>query len=462
MKVQIKVRKTNGSAELLSFRVREGRKAEITYATSERIDVSELKRCYICAESDKYITSDLQKVKGVRRPNEELKDSLDNYVTLINEVWNEIKGNAALMNGAAFKERMTKKINGDDDKVSDLIEERYKAYIESQFESGLLSKGRYAHYQVSLRELRRFLAINKMLSLTVSEFDGNTLLRLRTFLENEFKHVAKHRGLYAGMDERQIPTAPRSQNTIASKLKFYRTFFNYLYESGEIARSPFQAVGQNNRKVMMAERYDAPVFLTVEELAKIRNAEIPENLEEVRDCFMLSCQIGARIEDFRALSMDNIKIDNEGFAYVEYMPSKTLKEGMVVQTPLMESGLRTIVKYGFRFRCLENLWGCRGYNYRIKELARLAKIEREITTTVGGMETKKLCEMISTKVARKTFVTAMQQTQIDDYAAGLHADNSEAVHRYGDASKILKNRFVLMCAAFGEKPYKTDSNLQIM
>lgn len=463
MKIQIKIKKTNGSLELLRFRLRDGRNVELSYSTKERIDVAELQRCYVCNVGESYITSDMIPANGVRRINPELKSKLDDYQKHIAKVYEEIKGNSALLNAKAFKERVDKEINGEADNKSDVLEVCYQNYINHQFDNGLLSKGRYAHYLVSLRDLRRFLVINKMLSVTINEFGGDQLLLLRTFLEKEYKYIDKYRSLYVGMDDRQIPTTARSQNTIASKMKFYRTFFNYLYESGEIERSPFQSIGASNRKVIMKERYDAPVFLSASELQQIRNADIPDNMQEVRDCFLLHCELGARVEDFKALSLDNVKTDEQGFAYVVYQPNKTADEnGMVVDTPLMYSGLMTIKKYGFRFKILNNLWGKNGYNHKIKELVRLAGIDREVITTIGGIETRKIYDLASTKIARKSFVTALQQVQIDDFAAGLHSEKSDAVHRYGDASKIRKNRFVLMCAAFGEKPYKTDSHLNIL
>ena len=463
MKISIKISKTNGSLEMLRFRVRDGRSTELSYSTKERINVNELCRCYVCNNSEKFITSNLVPVKGVRRINAELKETIEKYASALTKVCDEIRHNPSLCNAKALYERMDRELNGDKEiDTSELLEARYEAYINNQFENSLLSHGRYAHYMVSLRELRRFLIIKKIQTITVKEFDGERLLELRTFLENEYKYVTKYKSLYVGMDDRQIPRAPRSQNTITSKLKFYRTFFNYLHESGEIERSPFAAIGVNNRKVIMKERYDEPVYLTVEEMAKIRGAEIPEEMNVVRDVFLLHCQLGARIEDFKALSLSNVYVNEKGFAYVRYQPSKTKQEnGMVVETPLMLSGLQTIRKYGFRFPILNNLWGQNGYNHKIKELARLAKLDREITTTVGGLQTRKLHELVSTKICRKSFVTAMQQAQIDDFAAGLHSEKSDSVHRYGNASSILENRFVLMCAAFGEKPYKTDSHLSV-
>ena len=54
----------------------------------------------------------------------------------------------------------------------------------------------------------------------------------------------------------------------------------------------------------------------------------------------------------------------------------------------------------------------------------------------------------------------MNKVQVDKYAAGLHSKNSNAVNRYTSLS--IKDRFILMCAAFGSSEYKVDEQLNII
>ena len=54
----------------------------------------------------------------------------------------------------------------------------------------------------------------------------------------------------------------------------------------------------------------------------------------------------------------------------------------------------------------------------------------------------------------------MNKVQVDMYAAGLHKDGSTAVKRY--TKMELKDRFVLLNAAFDQKPYKVNNQLKIM
>ena len=98
-----------------------------------------------------------------------------------------------------------------------------------------------------------------------------------------------------------------------------------------------------------------------------------------------------------------------------------------------------------------------GYNYQIKKLLEYYGIDRKIAifnTSLSTNEYKPIYEIASSKLARKTHVDLMNKVQIDKYAAGLHAKNSSAVNRYTNMG--LKERFILMCAAFGCNEYKIN------
>lgn len=67
---------------------------------------------------------------------------------------------------------------------------------------------------------------------------------------------------------------------------------------------------------------------------------------------------------------------------------------------------------------------------------------------------------VGSKLARKTHVDLMNKVQVDLYAAGLHRQGSKAVLRY--TMLELKDRFALMCAAFGEEQYKVDDRFEVV
>ena len=277
--------------------------------------------------------------------------------------------------------------------------------------------------------------------------------------------IEKYRGLYINMDNRNIPQAPRGQNTVATKLKKLQAFFNELESNDEIAVSPFRKLGKQRKTIMMKEQYDEPIFLTKNEFVRIQNTNVPSSLQETKDVFILQCSLGCRVGDFQELSFDNISIE-ENIPYIHYLPQKTIKENdtrIEIKTPLMRFALEIIQKYNFKFRILRYVYGERGYNDKIKILLEHCCIERLVpifNESTGKNEYKSLCKIASSKLARKTHVDMMNKVQVDKYAAGLHSKNSNAVNRYTSLS--IKDRFILMCAAFGSSEYKVDEQLNII
>ena len=81
------------------------------------------------------------------------------------------------------------------------------------------------------------------------------------------------------------------------------------------------------------------------------------------------------------------------------------------------------------------------------------------STVLGTNEYKFIYEVASSKLARKTHVDLMNKVQVNKYAAGLHAKNSGAVDRYTNMG--IKERFILMCAAFGCEEYKVNPELTV-
>lgn len=342
--------------------------------------------------------------------------------------------------------------------------DRFSNYIEQSFKDGIFGEGRKRHYDVLLRELNRFLIINDLCNINPVDFTNEKLIQFRDFLINEYTFVNKYRGLYTGMTVRNIPTAPRGQNTVATKLKKIQAFFNELESNDELPVSPFRKLGKQRKAVMMKEQYDEPICLTKNEFIKIQNTNVPETLQETKAAFLLQCSLGCRIGDFQTLSLDNLGIE-EGIPFIHYLPRKTMKENDTrteIKTPLVLFALEIIKKYKFKFPILRYVSGERGYNDKIKMLLEHCGIDRLVAVfneTTNKNEYKPLYEMGSSKLARKTHVDLMNKVQIDKYAAGLHAKNSGAVDRYTNMG--IKERFILMCVAFGCEEYKVNSELTV-
>lgn len=346
------------------------------------------------------------------------------------------------------------------------IVDRFRSYADSAFKSGLIGENRLKHIIVVSDKLKRFLIIKGISGITAEEFDVEHLLGFREFLFDEYLYVKKYERLYKDVKKQNKPEARLSMNTVVSQMKMFQTFFTQLEDMDEIRKSPFRKLGKERKKSLMKTKYDAPIFLRGGELKVVRESEVPQNLQETRDAFVVQCAFGCRISDFQDLSMDSIAVSEEGIPYIHYMPKKTVDDqdgNEEVETPIVRYAFDIIKRTGFQFTILKNLYGSYGYNASIRALLQHCKIDRLVPQF--NEETKKndylpLFKVGSSKLARKTHVDMMNKVQVNQYAAGLHKEGSTAVKRYTNME--LKDRFALMNAAFEQAPFFVDQSLSII
>lgn len=348
--------------------------------------------------------------------------------------------------------------------------EMFQRYVESWLKNGVIGSGRKKHYDVIIRELTRFLIIDGHDGCVAEDFDKNYILRFREFLRNEYTIVDKFPGLYIDMNKRNRPSKARSQNTIAEKLLLLQAFMVELESNDIIPISPFRKLGKEKESIMK-QQYDEPVYLTKAEFKIILEKDCPDSLKRVRDIFIVQCCFGCRIGDFRRFTIDNINIEGN-IPYIHYLPQKTQKDGLIrteIKTPIIRIAYDIIMKYKntLSSKILLPYYpegnGETGYNYQIKKLLEHYEINRKVAvfnSESGTNEYKAIYEIASSKLARKTHVDLMNKVQVDKYAAGLHAKNSGAVDRY--TTMGIKERFVLMCAAFGCDEYKVNRTFDII
>ena len=452
-----KSKKKSGNVKI-RFRLRDGRDVDITHRTDIIADVAMLRKQF--AED------------GTLKPRVSVYDqNLLAAITARKEVMHEaygvMKENGLLLTSEVLTREVERILDMEENTPQPTLVKRmtdvFAEWIIGQYESGVFGAGRKRHYEVLQRELCRFLMMKKMKDVTVNEFDGPMLHDFSTWLRDEWRYVKKFPKLYESLDERRIPKETRNSNTIANKMKLLRCFFRAQEFIGEIEKTPFSMIDGSRRKAMMREKYDTPVSLSKEELKTIVKSEVPQMLSEVRDTFVLHCYIGCRVNDLKTMTWDNLSVV-EGTPFIHYVPQKTAhQQGEEVVTPLMRTALEILKKYDFKFSQLRNLWGKDGYNHQIKVLLENCSINRKCPirdAETGKTKYVPVHELASTKLARKTFVNLMASCQVDLYAAGLHKRGSDAVERYAHID--LKERFRLMCFAFGESEYEVDDNLAII
>ena len=208
-----------------------------------------------------------------------------------------------------------------------------------------------------------------------------------------------------------------------------RTFFRWCYDNGLTQNRPFD-------KFHLDEPvYGTPVFITLEERDKLLDTDFTDDarLAMQRDIFVFQTLIGCRVSDLYALTRDNIINDA-----VEYIAGKTVDGNpRTIRVPLNSISRGILDKYRYREgKSLFPFTAQQDYNEDIKEVFKRAGLDRMVTIlnpTTRRQEQKKLYEVASSHMARRTFVGNLYlETKDKGLVATLsgHDPNSDAFNRY--------------------------------
>lgn len=457
--ITLKVRTTKETGNVkLRFRLRDGRNIEMYHKSDIEAKISDLEK----------LTIDGKKKKGVTTLTKAFLQSISEEKKYMQLAYEKMKSDGMDMNSETFESVIAGlktpvlEVRKDQPAVVD----RFRQYADDALRDRILGKKRHDHILVVADKLDRFLTIKGLSELSAPEFTDALLMEFRNFIFDEYKYVEKYKRLYKKVNSFNKPKARLSLNTVASQMKMLQTFFTELENSDEIVKSPFRRLGKERKKVVMKTKYDDPVFLRADEFMRILNTEVPPILKDTKDAFLLQCAFGCRISDFSRFSMQTISVSNEGIPFIHYIPQKTADaqtDNRELQTPIVRYAFDIIKATEFNLPVLKNLYGTMGFSQKIKDLLQFCKINREVP--IYNEESRQndyiqLFKVGSSKLARKTHVDMMNKVQINLYAAGLHKEGSAAVHRYTNME--LKDRFALMNAAFDQKPYKVDADLNII
>ena len=443
----------------LRFRLRDGRGVDLYHKSEIKADIKDLAKF----EDD-----------GELRPkvsiyNHELKEKIDREMSAIETAYIELcaKMDKSLITATLFEETICRHLHPQNyiavTKEETLLE-RYTRFIKEGYRDGTFAEKRMLQYNGLYNELKRYLTIRNQLNVLPKSFSADDLMELRLFLFEEYKYVEKYPALYSEIKERCIPSKERAQNTVAIKLRILQAFYTELEDRDEIDVSPFRKLDKNRRKVVMKESYDAPVYLLQEEFLKVMNTDVPATLQEAKEAFLLQCAFGSRIDDFKSLNMDKVVVSAEGIPYLRYLPQKTLKSNEhkdEVEIPIIRYALDIIKKWQFNFPILKYVTGKSGYNVKIRKL--LDQIDREVKVFDKDSFDNiynALYTMGSSKLCRKTHLDMLTKVQVNMYVSGHHKEGSSAVKHY--SSLMLKDRFILMCAAYKQPIYKVDKQLNVI
>ncbi len=440
----------------LRFRLRDGRSVDLYHKSDIIADLKSLEK----------FTEEGKPKPKVSIYDKDLLAKITEVITAMNMAYREMKDKGMSMTGDNFEITIDKILHPDKVARAEArtLLARFDRFAKEGLRDGLFGDACSRHYEVIRKELRRFLIINKIEDILPADFTADILMELAVFFRDEYLYVDRWSTLYEDVKERNKPKERRSQNTVAAKMSKIQAFFNDLEDKEEIVKSPFRKLGKERKRVVLKEQYDDPIFLYKDELLNLIASEVPHTLQETKDAFVLQCAFGCRIGDFQSLTMEKVAVSADGIPYIHYLPQKTKRElRSEIETPIMLYALDIIKKYRFEFSVLNYVCGKTGYNAKIKDLLEYCKIDRQCKVydeQLGDYTFIPLYKLGSSKLCRKTHVDMMNKVQVNQYAAGLHSEGSDAVNRYTHLE--LRDRFVLMCAAFSQPQYKVDNNLEMI
>lgn len=218
--------------------------------------------------------------------------------------------------------------------------------------------------------------------------------------EKRLKTPRKKKGDRKDYDKDDIVGIKNS--TIGKKLGYLRWFLNWATDKGYNTNLAFKTF-----KPTLKYTQKKVIYLTKEELAKIKNYVIPEDksyLIPVRDVFFFCCFSGVRHSDAYNLKRNDIKGDHIEITTIKTADSISIELNKVTKE-ILEKYADITFPNNQALPVIKN----QPMNRDLKELCRLAGIDEEIrvTTYKGNQridEVKKKYELVGTHTGRRTFI----------------------------------------------------------
>lgn len=369
---------------------------------------------------------------------------------------------------AKWLEKVVYKFHHPDKRVSSISRrgKRQKSIYDLSEEYLEIKRFSYDHtkaFRVLVRDLARYEAfknkvlrekfawnIDKITRKDIEDFE-NYLRNEKTLSEKypkQFESILEQYPVEINVVHTFTKLQNRGENTIVKLKKKFKAFMQWLYETERTSNRPFDGIK------IGTEKYGVPFYLTKEERNLLADADIPalweglddedkklcskfplKTLEVQRDIFVFQCLVGCRVGDLCTLTSKNI---TDGI--LEYVPSKTSDEDAPVKPriPLNPCALKLVDKYNgvdkdgrlFPFISPQK------YNDAIKAILMICGITRIVpvrNSTTGETEMKRICDVASSHMARRTFVGAAYKAVRDPNIVGKmsgHVEGSRAFNRY--------------------------------
>jgi integrase len=212
---------------------------------------------------------------------------------------------------------------------------------------------------------------------TLKEFERNTsyLVSFETITLDFYNRFQKY----------MIKDLDHSLNTFGKRIKTIKSIMNYATEIGINKNLEYQ---KKSFKVLSVKTNR--IYLTKEEINKLKELNLSGDLAKIRDAFVLMCYLGLRFSDYNKINNNNI--------YNGFLDITMHKTNERVSIPIHPYALDIIKKWNYILPQLSNV----KLNLRIKEVCRYAEIDDVV---INKEKTHQKYELVTCHTARRTFAT---------------------------------------------------------
>ena len=293
---------------------------------------------------------------------------------------------------------------------------------------------RYEKFQQEVMHRRGF-------ALRIDTLTADDLGDYHEFLITEHELFQKHKAFYESLGITHLQQ--RSENSINSIFKRFRTVFNWCVKNGKTKNNPFQTYE------LVQPIYAPPFYLTLEERDKVYYADLSEygkSMQVYRDIFMFHCLVGCRVSDLNKLTKKNIVN-----GCIVYIPTKTMHvRPQPVTVPIVEKAQAIIDRFADIPEAIVPRVNECYYNRMIRRVLTVCGIDRcvpNIDKKTREPIMTRLCDVATSHTARKTFIGNLYKKTKDQSSVAVlsgHAEGSSAFNRYRFIDDEMKKETVAL------------------
>lgn len=235
-------------------------------------------------------------------------------------------------------------------------------------------------------------------------------------------------------------------NSAGKVVRLLKGFVNYQMAKGTISTIDLKCFK------VVEEETDA-IYLTEKELDKIYKLKLSddEELEQVRDIFIVGCYTGLRYSDLSTLNKEHIDPVNG------YINIKQRKVHKAVVIPMIDYVPKILKKYNYELPKVSSY----RFNIRVKELGEKIKLDQhvEIVRKKGNtriVDVHKKYELMSSHTCRRSFCTNMylsgfpaeELMKISGHKSPaafmryIKVDNMQAANRLKELRKKISQKWI--------------------